>query len=101
MTDAQGLPIGDNVLMRVDATVCWHINDVPRCAERAAETMGLRDEGGSDRAGSNDGGLRSGNGGTVSQLRNDVLKQAPTCTSSSPLPRLTSTTIATRFLCFS
>ena len=30
---------GDNVLMHVDATVCWQIEDVKLCAEKAAETM--------------------------------------------------------------
>ena len=30
---------GDNVLMQIDGTVCWQIDDVQLCAERAAETM--------------------------------------------------------------
>jgi regulator of protease activity HflC (stomatin/prohibitin superfamily) len=48
---------GDNVLMHVDATVCWNICDVQRCAERAAETMGA-------------------DAGQIVKLRGDVLKQA-------------------------
>jgi len=50
---------GDNVLMVVDATVCWHIQDSQICAERAAETM-----------------RRAGSVGDIAKLRNDVLKQA-------------------------
>eukprot|EP00756_Hemistasia_phaeocysticola_P012839 Hpha_TRINITY_DN15231_c1_g8::TRINITY_DN15231_c1_g8_i1::g.67615::m.67615 len=51
---------GDNVLMVVDATVCWLIHDTQLCAERAAETM------------------KSSHGtvGDIQKLRNDVLKQA-------------------------
>lgn len=55
---------GDNVLMHVDATVCWQIDDVKLCAEKAAETM--------HQAGSkSDHAL-----GTIQKLRSDVLKQA-------------------------
>jgi regulator of protease activity HflC (stomatin/prohibitin superfamily) len=54
---------GDNVLMQVDATVCWSIVCVQTCAERAAETM------------SHVGNAKAG-GGTIKKLRNDVLKQA-------------------------
>lgn len=53
---------GDNVLMHVDATVCWCIHDVQKCAEMAAETM-------------NHTGNRNSTG-TIEKLRNDVLKQA-------------------------
>lgn len=51
---------GDNVLMMVDATVCWHIRDSQLCAERAAETMSNT----------------KGRVGDIQKLRNDVLKQA-------------------------
>lgn len=54
---------GDNVLMHVDATVCWQITDVQKCAERAAETM--VHSGSSQKS-----------AGTIAKLRNDVLKQA-------------------------
>jgi len=54
---------GDNVLMHVDATVCWQITDVQKCAERAAETM--VHSGSSQKS-----------AGTIEKLRNDVLKQA-------------------------
>ena len=54
---------GDNVLMHVDATVCWSIEDVQKCAERAAETM-------------NHTGNKKEATGTIDKLRNDVLKQA-------------------------
>jgi len=50
---------GDNVLMVVDATVCWLIKDSQLCAERAAETM-----------------KSHGSVGDIKKLRNDVLKQA-------------------------
>lgn len=53
---------GDNVLLSVDATVCWNINNVQKCAERAAETM---DTSGSGR-----------DTQTINKLRTDVLKQA-------------------------
>ena len=54
---------GDNVLMHVDATVCWQITDVQKCAERAAETMCTT-------------GSSNKSTGTIAKLRNDVLKQA-------------------------
>ena len=54
---------GDNVLMHVDATVLWSIDNVQKCAERAAETMSHK-------------GNKSGANGTIDKLRNDVLKQA-------------------------
>jgi regulator of protease activity HflC (stomatin/prohibitin superfamily) len=54
---------GDNVLMQVDATVCWSIVCVQTCAERAAETMSHV-------------GNAQAVGGTITKLRNDVLKQA-------------------------
>ena len=53
---------GDNVLLSVDATVCWNISNVQQCAERAAETM---DASGHGR-----------NTQTIDKLRTDVLKQA-------------------------
>jgi len=53
---------GDNVLMSVSATVCWNIDNVQKCAERAAETM---DATGSGR-----------DTNTIAKLRSDVLKQA-------------------------
>jgi len=56
---------GDNVLMHVDATVCWQIDDVKLCAEKAAETM--HQTGGNQT----DQSL-----GTIQKLRSDVLKQA-------------------------
>jgi len=52
---------GDNVLMHVDATVCWRIDDCQRCAELAAETMTHG---------------KKGDATTIDKLRNDVLKQA-------------------------
>lgn len=55
---------GDNVLMHVDATVLWFIEDVQKCAEKAAETM------------SHKGNKTSAESGTIDKLRNDVLKQA-------------------------
>jgi len=51
---------GDNVLMHVDATVCWSIVNVQCCAERAAETMSHGNK----------------NVESLQKLRNDVLKQA-------------------------
>jgi regulator of protease activity HflC (stomatin/prohibitin superfamily) len=54
---------GDNVLMHVDATVLWSIDNVQKCAERAAETM-------------NHKGNKTNANGTIDKLRNDVLKQA-------------------------
>jgi len=53
---------GDNVLLSVDATVCWNISNVQQCAERAAETM---DASGSGR-----------DTQTIHKLRSDVLTQA-------------------------
>eukprot|EP00665_Eupelagonemidae_sp_cell47_P000294 gene294-5760_t len=53
---------GDNVLMHVDATVCWLIDDSTVCAERGAETM---------RTHADAHGV-----GDISKLRRDVLKQA-------------------------
>ena len=58
---------GDNVLMHIQATVCWSITDVQRCVERAAETMA---HGGEARNG------KAMDAGTIDQLRNDVLRQA-------------------------
>eukprot|EP01062_Namystynia_karyoxenos_P050742 TRINITY_DN395_c0_g1_i2.p1 TRINITY_DN395_c0_g1~~TRINITY_DN395_c0_g1_i2.p1 ORF type:complete len:565 (+),score=204.51 TRINITY_DN395_c0_g1_i2:92-1696(+) len=58
---------GDNVLMLVQATVCWQIRDSQVCAERAAETM-------ASAQGSAGGG--GGAVGNIAKLRNDVLKQA-------------------------
>lgn len=57
---------GDNVLMHVDATVCWQIEDVKLCAEKAAETM--HQQPGSTK---NDNSVN-----TIKKLRSDVLKQA-------------------------
>lgn len=59
---------GDNVLMQVDATVCWSIVDVQQCAERAAETM--------SHTGNTKAGDKAKNTSTIAKLRNDVLKQA-------------------------
>jgi regulator of protease activity HflC (stomatin/prohibitin superfamily) len=53
---------GDNVLMVVDATVCWQITDVQKCAERGAETMKHGKDGATVE--------------TITKLRSDVLKQA-------------------------
>jgi len=58
---------GDNVLMHVDATVCWQIEDVKLCAEKAAETMHQQ----SGNSKSNDNSIN-----TIKKLRSDVLKQA-------------------------
>jgi len=54
---------GDNVLMFVDATVCWNIDNVQKCAERAAVTM-------------HTAGREEASTQTVQKLRADVLKQA-------------------------
>jgi len=59
---------GDNVLMHVDATVCWQIDDVKLCAEKAAETM---HQTGGKKSKGDDETL-----GTIQKLRSDVLKQA-------------------------
>ena len=59
---------GDNVLMHVDATVCWQIDDVKLCAEKAAETM--HQVQGGDKGAANKG-LQS-----IKKLQSDVLKQA-------------------------
>ena len=53
---------GDNVLLSVDATVCWNISNVQQCAERAAETMDATGSGRDTQ--------------TINKLRSDVLKQA-------------------------
>ena len=53
---------GDNVLLSVDATVCWNIENVQKCAERAAETMDASGAGRDTQ--------------TINKLRSDVLKQA-------------------------
>jgi hypothetical protein len=53
----------DNVVMLVDATVLWFIDDVETAVRMSAETM---DAGGIKSTGSND----------ILKLRNDVLKQA-------------------------
>lgn len=58
---------GDNVLMHVDATVCWQIEDVKLCAEKAAETMHGEGTGG----GKTDHSVK-----TIKKLQSDVLKQA-------------------------
>jgi len=60
---------GDNVLMHVDATVCWQIEDVKLCAEKAAETMHQTTSATASNA--NDFTLN-----TIKKLRSDVLKQA-------------------------
>merc|ERR1719231_1334821 len=57
---------GDNVLMHVDATVCWQIDDVKLCAEKAAETM---HQGAGKGDGPKDHSL-----GTIQKRRSDVLK---------------------------
>merc|ERR1719421_73171 len=54
---------GDNVLMFVDTTVCWNIDNVQKCAERAAVTM-------------HTAGREEASTQTVQKLRADVLKQA-------------------------
>jgi len=59
---------GDNVLMHVDATVCWQIDDVKLCAEKAAETM---HQHGSSGSGQTDNSIK-----TIVKLQSDVLKQA-------------------------
>ena len=58
---------GDNVLMHVDATVCWQIDDVKLCAEKAAETMHQQ---------TNDKTKTENTVNTIKKLRSDVLKQA-------------------------
>lgn len=60
---------GDNVLMHVDATVCWQIDDVKLCAEKAAETMHQPGSSGSGRT--TDNSIK-----TIQKLQSDVLKQA-------------------------
>merc|ERR1719198_1000163 len=60
---------GDNVLMHVDATVCWQIEDVKLCAEKAAETMHQAGSSGSGRT--TDNSIK-----TIQKLQSDVLKQA-------------------------
>jgi len=60
---------GDNVLMHVDATVCWQIGDVKLCAEKAAETMHQPGTHGSGRT--TDNSIK-----TIQKLQSDVLKQA-------------------------
>merc|ERR1719473_2285416 len=55
----------DNVLMAVDATVIWRINDVDTAARNSAETI---TKTGDDNAGDDIGDIR--------KLTNDVLKQA-------------------------
>ena len=60
---------GDNVLMHVDATVCWQIEDVKLCAEKAAETMHQHGGGGKGRTADNS--IK-----TIQKLQSDVLKQA-------------------------
>ena len=55
----------DNVLMAVDATVIWRIQDADVAARNSAETIG--------RSG---GDASDGDIGDISKLSNDVLKQA-------------------------
>jgi len=62
---------GDNVLMHVDATVCWQIDDVKLCAEKAAETMHQ-----GDGRGHGHGAQQNQSVHTIQKLRADVLKQA-------------------------
>jgi regulator of protease activity HflC (stomatin/prohibitin superfamily) len=59
----------DNVLMQVNATVAWRIDDVETAARMSAETM--RPDGGDIRSGED-----------IVKLRNDVLKQAEASLSS-------------------
>jgi regulator of protease activity HflC (stomatin/prohibitin superfamily) len=55
----------DNVLMAVDATVIWRIQDADIAARNSAETIGK-----------SGGDASSGDIGDISKLSNDVLKQA-------------------------
>ena len=64
---------GDNVLMQIDGTVCWQIDDVQLCAERAAETMHHKE---SDVVGHDGKRLNTTGGNQIVKLREDVLKQA-------------------------
>jgi len=64
---------GDNVLMHVDATVCWQIDDVKLCAEKAAETMHQGDGQGGGVPGQT---KQNQSVHTIKKLRTDVLKQA-------------------------
>jgi len=75
--DLQRLEVmtGDNVLMQVDGTVCWQIDDVQLCAEKAAETMHVSTGAKADSVG-HDGKILQATTGTIRKLRMDVLKQA-------------------------